>query len=71
MVRAILAGLCLLRGATAPAPRPGVVAGWLQTPNGDPAVAPRPYRVRVPQVPDAMPSCVAVGWDDTTLQLSR
>jgi hypothetical protein len=36
-----------------------------------PAVAPGTYQVRVPQVPDAKPSYVVVGWDDTTLQLSR
>ena len=36
-----------------------------------PALAPGTYRVRVPQIPDAKPSYVVVGWDDATLQLSR
>jgi len=36
-----------------------------------PAVTPGTYRVRVPQVPDAAPSYVVVGWTDTDLRLSK
>jgi hypothetical protein len=36
-----------------------------------PALTPGTYRVRVPQVPDATPSYVVVGWTDTDLQLRR
>ena len=51
MVRAILVGLFLLQGAAATTPRPGVVAGRLQTPNGDPAVA-----IRISAVPAPPPN---------------
>src|SRR5262245_1415844 len=51
MVRVILVGLFLLQAATAPAPRPGVVAGRLQTPGGEPAAA-----IRISAVPAPPPN---------------
>jgi len=35
-----------------------------------PAVTPGTYRVRVPQIPDATPSYIVVGWSDTDVQVS-
>ena len=35
-----------------------------------PALMPATYRVRVPQVPDATPTYVVIGWTDTDLRLS-